>query len=103
MGSVHAVTENGQVLTASVSGSRAGSLCCPRRESDLDFWVVETVLTPATAMERLEMYAFPLEDARMHERGDLVLLVIGKILIVNGYRPGNNHGRHRAPAHRLLI
>ena len=41
VGSVHAVTENGQVLTASGSGSRAGALCRPRRESDLDFWVAE--------------------------------------------------------------
>jgi LUD domain len=82
VGSVHAITEQGQILIASYGGSQlapyasgAGSV----------IWVAGTqklVRTLDEAMRRIQEYSFPLEDARLREAYGMGS-GIGKILIVN--------------------
>jgi acyl-CoA hydrolase len=82
VGSVHAITETGQVFVASGSGSQLGPYAAGAEKV---IWVVGSQKLVADfndAMRRLELYSYPKEDARMHElanRGS----GIGKILIVN--------------------
>lgn len=65
LGSVHAVTETGETLTASASGSQLPSYAFM---SPNLIWVVGTqkiVPNLDEALKRLKEYTFPLEDARM--------------------------------------
>lgn len=67
LGSVHAITEDGQAVVASASGSQIPSYAYT---SDNVIWVAGTqkiVPTLADAMKRVETHVFPLEDARMKE------------------------------------
>lgn len=64
VGSVHAVTEDGHVLIASATGSQLPNYVYGATEV---IWVVgaqKIVKDVTEAMERLENYTFPLEDAR---------------------------------------
>jgi hypothetical protein len=82
VGSVHAITETGQVFVASGSGSQLGPYAAGAEKV---IWIVgsqKLVADFSDAMRRLELYSYPKEDVRMHEfanRGS----GIGKILIVN--------------------
>ena len=65
LGSVHAITEDGQVVVASGSGSQIPSYAYT---SDNVIWVTGTqkiVPTLADAFTRITEYVLPLEDARM--------------------------------------
>jgi L-lactate utilization protein LutC len=87
VGSVHAVTEQGQLLIASGSGSQLAPYTYGAGQV---IWVVGTqkiVPDLAAGLQRIEEHSLPLEDARMRKlRG--VGSRVGKILIVNGERPG---------------
>lgn len=81
IGSVHAVTEQGQVLIASASGSQLASYVFGAGRV---IWVVGTqklVSDLDEGMRRIEEYSFRLEDARVHEIYGLGSF-IGKILMV---------------------
>jgi len=81
IGSVHAITAQGQVLVASASGSQMASYVYGAGKV---IWVVGTqklVKDLEEGMSRINEYAFPLEDARIREvygRGS----VLAKILLV---------------------
>ncbi len=80
LGSVQAITESGQLLTASASGSQFPSYVF---SSENVIWVVSTnkiVPTIEDAFTRLKEYVFPLENARMKTVG-YPGSVIGKVLI----------------------
>jgi hypothetical protein len=82
VGSVHAITETGQVLIASGTGSQLAPYAAG---AERVFWIVgsqKLVRDFNDAMWRLEMYAYPMEDARMHETMNLPS-GLAKILIVN--------------------
>lgn len=82
LGSVHAVTETGETLTASGSGSQIPAYAFTSQNV---IWVVGTqkiVPTMDEAFKRLKEYTFPLEDARMKATG-AAGSNIGKILIMN--------------------
>jgi LUD domain len=87
VGSVHAVTESGQVLVGSGSGNQLGPYAA---SAEKVIWLVgsqKIVPDFETGMRRLEMYSYPLEDIRMHKafgRGSL----LAKVLIMNAERPG---------------
>lgn len=86
LGSVHAVTETGETLTASGSGSQLPSYAFT---SPNVIWVVGTqkiVPNLDEAFKRLKEYTFPLEDARMKATGAAGSNV-GKILIMNNDAP----------------
>jgi L-lactate utilization protein LutC len=88
VGSVQAVTESGQVLTASSGGSQ---LTAYAMGASKVIWVVgaqKIVKDLEEGMRRLEEYSYPLEDARL--RATLgAPSAIAKVLIVNReYSPG---------------
>lgn len=87
LGSVHAITEQGQVILASASGSQMSSAVFG---ASAVIWVAGTQkIVPSLEMgfRRIREYSYPLEDDRarhVYGRGS----AINKILIVNGEQPG---------------
>lgn len=69
LGSVHAITEDGVVVTASASGSQLAPYAFTSQNV---IWVVgaqKIVPNLDEAMKRVREYVFPLEDARMKSTG----------------------------------
>lgn len=87
VGSVHAITEQGQVLLASAAGNQLGAAAFGASSV---IWVVGTqklVRTLDEGLRRISEYCYPLEDARTRQ----VLgqpSAVNKVLIVNAERPG---------------
>jgi L-lactate utilization protein LutC len=80
LGSVHAVTEQGEIIIASYSGSQLPS--CIFTSNNV-IWVVgaqKIVPNFEEGMKRLQEYVLPLEDARMKSTG-MPGSKIGKLLI----------------------
>jgi L-lactate utilization protein LutC len=82
IGSVHAITENGQVMASSFGGSQLGAYAYGSAKV---IWIVGTqklVKDLDEGFRRIEEYSYPLEDARL-----LAALgihsAVGKTLIVN--------------------
>ncbi len=82
IGSVHAVTEKGQVLTASFGGSQLGAYAYGSAKV---IWVIgaqKIVRNLDEGFRRIEEYSYPLEDERL--RASLgVPTKIGKVLVTN--------------------
>src|SRR5215216_316250 len=81
-GSVHAVTENGQVLIASNTGSQLGPYASGAGKV---IWVVgaqKLVRDLDEGMKRIEEYCVPLEDVHMQQLYNMHTS-LSKILIVN--------------------
>lgn len=86
LGSVHAVTQTGELLTASASGSQLPSYAFTSQNV---IWVVGTqkiVPSLEEAMKRIREYTYPLEDARMKSTG-AAGSNLAKILIQNNEPP----------------
>jgi len=82
VGSVHAITEQGQVLVASATGSQLGLYVYGAGKV---IWVVgaqKIVPNLEEGMRRIYEYSFPLEDARARQVYGMGSTV-GKVLIVN--------------------
>ncbi len=89
IGSVHAVTEDGQVLVASATGSQLGPYA---HGAERVIWVVgaqKIVPSLEEGLDRLEKYSLPLEDERAHKAYG-VGSALNRILIV---RRENQPGR----------
>ena len=87
VGSVHAITEAGQVLTASGTGSQISAYAYGAAKV---IWVVgaqKIVSDLNEGFRRIEEYSHPLEDARMQEAFG-VHSSLNKILIINRDTPG---------------
>ena len=87
VGSVHAVTESGQVLTASGTGSQ---LTAYSYGAGKVIWVIGTqkiVRDLNEGFRRVEEYSHPLEDARMFEAYQ-AHSSLNKLLIINRDVPG---------------
>ena len=87
IGSVHAITEQGEVLIASASGSQLSS---EASGADSVIWVVGTqklVTTLEEGLRRIREYSYPLENTRTLQAYGKPS-AINKILIVNGEQPG---------------
>jgi len=81
LGSVHAVTEDGRVLIASMSGTQLAPYAAAAAKV---IWVVgaqKLVKDFDEGMSRVEEYAFPLEDKRVQAYG--IHSGVNKVLIVN--------------------
>jgi L-lactate utilization protein LutC len=81
IGSVHAVTDDGAVLIASMSGSQLGPYASGSAHV---IWVVgaqKIVRNIEEGLQRIEQYSLPLEDERMRSTYGIGS-AIGKILIV---------------------
>lgn len=64
VGSAHAVTEEGEILVASASGSQLGPVSAGAARVFLLVGAQKVVADRATALRRLQYYALPLEDRR---------------------------------------
>ena len=87
VGSVHAITEGGQVLVASASGSQLGPYAAG---AERVIWIIgsQKIVPDLNAgFRRLQMYAYPLEDIRAREQYNMPSAV-AKTLIFNGERHG---------------
>lgn len=87
VGSVHAITEKGEVLVASAAGTQLGAAAWGAGRV---IWVVGTqklVRDLDEGFRRIREYSYPLEDARTREVYGRAS-AINKILIVNGDLPG---------------
>ena len=87
VGSVHAITEDGQVLIASASGSQLGPYAAT---ADKVIWIVgsqKIVPDLDTGFRRLKMYSYPLEDIGARQKYNFPSM-LAKVLVVNGERPG---------------
>jgi hypothetical protein len=85
--SVHAITEQGQVLIASAAGNQLGAAAFGASRV---IWVAGTqklVRTLDDGLRRIREYSYPLEDARARAVYGQPS-AINKILIVNGEVPG---------------
>jgi acyl-CoA hydrolase len=83
VGSVHAITEQGEVLIASAVGSQLGPAASG---AGVVIWVVGTqklVSTLEDGFRRIRDYSYHLENERTHQVYDQAT-TINKILIVNG-------------------
>lgn len=82
VGSVHAVTEQGQVIVASMTGSQIGPYASG---AGTVIWIVgaqKVVRDLEEALRRIREYSYPLEDARAREAYGIGS-GINKVLIVN--------------------
>jgi len=82
LGSVHAVTETGSLVAASVSGSQLGPYASGAGKVILVVGTQKIVPDLADALRRIEEYVFPLEDARAQAAYG-VHSGVNKVLIVN--------------------
>jgi hypothetical protein len=82
LGSVHAVTETGSLVAASVSGSQLGPYASGAGKVILVVGTQKIVFDLEDAQRRIDEYAFPLEDARAQAAYG-VHSGVNKVLIIN--------------------
>ncbi|MCX6751326.1 MAG: lactate utilization protein [Candidatus Nomurabacteria bacterium] len=82
LGSVHSLTENGELVIASNSGSQLPHLAFTSPNIILVIGTQKITSTVDEAIKRLNEYVFPLEDARMKSVG-MSGSFISKLLILN--------------------
>jgi hypothetical protein len=90
LGSVHAVTETGSLVTASASGSQLGPYASGAGRVILVVGTQKIVSDLEEGLHRIDDYVFPLEDARAQAAYG-VHSGVNKVLIVNReYMPGRS-------------
>ena len=82
LGSVHAVTESGSLVTASSSGSQLGPYVSGAGQVILVVGTQKIVSTVDEGLRRIDEYALPLEDARAQAAYGFHSAV-NKVLIIN--------------------
>jgi hypothetical protein len=82
LGSVHALTETGSLITASMSGSQLGPYASGAAQVILVVGTQKIVADLEEGLRRIEDYALPLEDARAHAAYG-IHSAVNKILIIN--------------------
>ena len=83
LGSVHAVTETGSLLTASMGGSQLGPYASGAGRVILVVGTQKIVSDLDEGMRRINEYSFPLEDARIQAAYG-IHSAVNKVLIING-------------------
>lgn len=83
LGSVHAVTETGSLLAASMSGSQLGPYAISAGRVIFVVGTQKIVADVDDGLQRIDQYAFPLEDARAQEAYG-IHSAVNKVLIING-------------------
>jgi hypothetical protein len=82
LGSVHAVTETGSLMAASMGGSQLGPYVSGAGRVILVVGTQKIVSNLEEGLRRIEEYAFPLEDARAQAAYG-IHSAVNKILIIN--------------------
>ena len=83
LGSVHAVTETGSLLAASMGGSQLGPYVSGAGRVILVVGTQKIVSDVEDGLRRINEYAFPLEDARAQAAYG-IHSAVNKVLIING-------------------
>jgi hypothetical protein len=83
LGSVHAVTETGSLVTASMSGSQLGPYVSGAGRVILVVGTQKIVPDLEGALQRIDEYAYPLEDARAQAAYG-IRSAVHKVLVING-------------------
>lgn len=86
LGSAHALSQTGEIVIASNSGSQLPHTAFTSQNVILVVGTQKITPTLDTALARLEEYVFPLEDARMKETG-MGGSFISKLLILKKEQP----------------
>jgi L-lactate utilization protein LutC len=81
IGSAHALTEDGQIIVASASGSQLSAYAAGASKVFLVIGAQKVVPDLVAAFRRVETYALPLENQRMLEISGQPSL-IGKLLVL---------------------
>jgi hypothetical protein len=82
LGSVHAITENGELIAASMSGSQLAAYVAGAGRVILVVGSQKIVADLAEGLQRIKEYAYPLEDARAFEAYG-IRSSVNKLLIIN--------------------
>jgi hypothetical protein len=82
LGSVHAVTETGSLLAASMGGSQLGPYVSGAGQVILVVGTQKIVSDLEEGLRRINEYSFPLEDARAHAAYG-IHSAVNKVLIIN--------------------
>ncbi len=82
LGSVHAVTETGSLMAASMGGSQLGPYASGAGRVILVVGTQKIVSNLEEGLRRIEEYAFPLEDARAQAAYG-IHSAVNKVLIIN--------------------
>lgn len=101
VGSVHALTAEGEYLVASNTGSQLPHLAFSSPNLILVVSTKKIVENIASAMERLNQYVIPLEDKRMQAAYG-VGTALNKILISKGESPSQGRNVHLILVKELL-
>ena len=82
LGSVHAVTETGSLIAASMSGSQLGPYVSGAGQVILLVGTQKIVSDLEEGLRRIDQYAFPLEDARAQAAYG-IHSAVNKVLVIN--------------------
>lgn len=88
IGSVHAITEDGQLLTASASGSQVSLYAFDSQTVILVVGTHKIVKNLDEGFKRIYEHSLPLESKRVHDAYGWAGSYVGKILILERDRPG---------------
>ncbi|MGA8302715.1 MAG: LUD domain-containing protein [Thermoplasmata archaeon] len=91
VGSVHAVTEEGEVLIASATGSQLGPYASG---AETVIWIVgaqKVVADLSTGLRRIREYAYPLEDERARGAYGKPSSMAKILIVARENRPGRIH------------
>ena len=88
LGSVHAVTQAGQLVVTSASGSQIGPYASGAGKLILVVGSQKIVPDLDTAFRRIEDYVFPWEDARLREQIGIGTAITRTLIIERDFRPG---------------
>jgi hypothetical protein len=88
LGSVQAVTEAGQLVVTSASGSQIGPYASGAGKLILVVGSQKLVPDLDTAFRRIQEYVFPWEDARLREQLGIGTAITRTLIIERDFRPG---------------
>jgi hypothetical protein len=88
LGSVHAVTEAGQLVITSASGSQIGPIASGAGHLVLVIGSQKIVPDLDSAFRRIEEHVFPWEDARLREAMNIGTKITRTLILERDYVPG---------------
>lgn len=88
LGSAHAVTEAGQIVITSASGSQIGPIASGAGHLILVIGSQKIVPDLDNAFRRIEEHVFPWEDARLREAMNIGTKITRTLILERDFRPG---------------
>jgi hypothetical protein len=88
LGSVHAVTEAGQMVITSASGSQIGPIASGAGKLILVIGSQKVVSDLDSAFRRIQEYVFPYEDARLREQMGVGTKSTRTLILESDFMPG---------------